>query len=389
MVFKVNVYLYGTPDAMYQFEKVLSTHLEMEHGFKRSEKDPQQYWRIKNGNRQQIGIHVDDGIMKGKLAELEEIIRTLEKRFKIKHEVEPKVFLGLNIWRNREKREIAISQYDYIMEAAERFGPIPTNKRYNLPLEPDVDLTINKDEPSVIDKLPLQELIGTLLHATITRKDILCAVGKIARFMSNGQRKHYEAAKQILFHLVQTADLALVLGKFSDDMLKGNHDAGFAKEFDFRSRTGSCLFYWGSLILALSKVQKLTTISTAESEYVAANEGCVSHLYVHQYLGTIGIKAPTEIVYVDNQAAISMTKDLANYNRTKHIAIRYHSTKGFIDDGYFKFEYIKTDDNVADIFTKLLARPKFEKFRSMLGYRFGYTTSRRSDEMGKLREQVM
>ncbi|KXJ74890.1 hypothetical protein RP20_CCG012496 [Aedes albopictus] len=51
----------------------------------------------------------------------------------------------------------------------------------------------------------------------------------------------------------------------------------------------------------------------------------------------------------------------------KHIDIRYNFIREKIQDGVFKIIYKPTSEQVADIFTKGLARGSFERLRNKLG----------------------
>ena len=53
--------------------------------------------------------------------------------------------------------------------------------------------------------------------------------------------------------------------------------------------------------------------------------------------------------------------------RTKHVEVRYHFVRENVLRGEIKMKYVKTDDQVIDIFTKKLNCGKFEDFRRQLG----------------------
>ena len=54
-----------------------------------------------------------------------------------------------------------------------------------------------------------------------------------------------------------------------------------------------------------------------------------------------------------------LVKDNKFHLHTKHIDVRYHFIREAVDEGKIQMEYIPTDDNITDIFTKALAKPKF------------------------------
>ena len=51
----------------------------------------------------------------------------------------------------------------------------------------------------------------------------------------------------------------------------------------------------------------------------------------------------------------------------KHVSIRYHFMRDKVAEMAIRIEYVPTDDNVADVMTKALARDKFDKFRALIG----------------------
>lgn len=46
-----------------------------------------------------------------------------------------------------------------------------------------------------------------------------------------------------------------------------------------------------------------------------------------------------------------------------HIDIKYHFIKNFISENKVSLEYVKTDENIADMFTKAVDTTSFNKFR--------------------------
>jgi hypothetical protein len=47
----------------------------------------------------------------------------------------------------------------------------------------------------------------------------------------------------------------------------------------------------------------------------------------------------------------------------------YHFIRGCVKRRAMSVDYIQTDEQMADIFTKALSRQKFEKFRDQMGLR--------------------
>jgi len=60
--------------------------------------------------------------------------------------------------------------------------------------------------------------------------------------------------------------------------------------------------------------------------------------------------------YCDNQSTISMTKNLVLHSRSKHINIRHHFIIDLVQQEFLFFEFCKSEDQLADIFTKALPK---------------------------------
>jgi len=124
---------------------------------------------------------------------------------------------------------------------------------------------------------------------------------------------------------------------------------------------GPCIISWGS------KKQNTVSLSTAESEYIAAALVCSQILWVKQQLVEYGIKLDKVPIFCDNTSAICISKNPVQHSKTKHIEIRHHFLRDHVEKGNISLEFCKTEDQVADIFTKPLLREQFEKLRLELG----------------------
>ena len=58
------------------------------------------------------------------------------------------------------------------------------------------------------------------------------------------------------------------------------------------------------------------------------------------------------VVHVDNVGAIFMAENVSTSGRTKHVDIRYHYVREFIEDGFIRIVFVRTKFNKADMFTK-------------------------------------
>ena len=79
----------------------------------------------------------------------------------------------------------------------------------------------------------------------------------------------------------------------------------------------------------------------------------------------IRVETPT-VIYVDNQAAIKISENDSSHDRTKHIAIRHFYIRDCIEDGSVKLEWVRSEDQLADVLTKPLTPSTFTSIRDRL-----------------------
>ena len=64
---------------------------------------------------------------------------------------------------------------------------------------------------------------------------------------------------------------------------------------------------------------------------------------------------------------MKLSEILVFHDKSKHIEIKYHYIKDMVQRGAVKLPYVVTDEQIADVLMKPLARVKFEYFREKLG----------------------
>ena len=104
------------------------------------------------------------------------------------------------------------------------------------------------------------------------------------------------------------------------------------------------------------------SLFTVEAEYIAAGSCCSQLLWMKKVLTDYEISQDTMVVYCDNSSAIDISKNPIQHSKTKHIEIRYNFIRDLVERKIVFVEYIPTERQNADIFTKPLDRSKFETF---------------------------
>ncbi|KAG6518300.1 hypothetical protein ZIOFF_021704 [Zingiber officinale] len=188
------------------------------------------------------------------------------------------------------------------------------------------------------------------------------------RFMNAPSKLHFVAAKMILRYLQGTKTLGIKYLKEEDSKLVGFCDSDWAGSLDDRRSTSAYVFCLGSKTISWSsKKQSSVALSSAEAEYIAANEVVRNAIWLRRILVDLQQKGtnPTQI-YCDNQSAISMTKNPVFHARSKHIELRHNYIRDMVQKKEIHLDFIKTTNQPADVLTKAVSIEKLQQFKDMM-----------------------
>ena len=192
------------------------------------------------------------------------------------------------------------------------------------------------------------------------------AVSILSQFMRNPGREHWEAVKRVIRYLKGSADMGLTLGT-ADTRLEAYVDANWASQSHCHSMTGYIVYLHGSPIAWSARKQSIIALSTAEAEYIALTSVAREVLHLQSLLDELyDMPTLSTPIYCDNQAAIALASNTKFHARTKHIDIRFHFVRDCVRSEVFELVYCPTDENVADAFTKALAKPRHQKLRALM-----------------------
>jgi hypothetical protein len=295
-----------------------------------------------------------------------EVARQLESTFELTSLGPVCHLLGIEVVIDPSTRNVVFTQRQYIKDLLVRFHMMECNGCKT----PEATTPIAVQDVNPGDYLPYRELTGALQYLVSgSRPDIAHAVRNLGRFLGCYDASHYAMAKRVLRYLKSTIELGLHMEVNPESILKMDVycDADYANDVDDRlSVSGYVALINGNVISYGSRKQAINAQSTSEAEYVAMSEGVREILWLVGLCRELQWKFDTPVLHGDNKGAIFMTAKPGKHSRAKHIQNKYHLVRHLRERGEITTVFCSTDQMIADIFTKPLARPKFEQFRDMM-----------------------
>ncbi len=323
-----------------------------------------------------MAVYVDDIQIIGDRPLVDWLKAKLYRRFKTTDLGPCTYYLGMKMERNRAMGTIKISQPGHIenvlkthqmTEAKPQQSPIETNANHVL------IAALEGYQASPSDVTVYKSGLGQLMYLMVrTRPDIAFAVCKLSTFCTNLTDTHWKALKRVFRYLAGTRDRSIVYGG-ADISLCGYTDADWAGDQDSARSTAGYVFTLNrGAINWRSNKQKSVAKSTTESEYMASSDAAQEAVWARFLLPELGEYLDgLTVIKGDNQGAIALAKNPIDYRRTRHINVSYYFVRELITNGTLKFDYIPTDQMVADGLTKLLTPAKFANFVAIIGLKDG------------------
>ncbi|TFY71470.1 hypothetical protein EVG20_g1549 [Dentipellis fragilis] len=356
--------LYGLKQAGRCWHKKLNEVLEA-LGFHRIKCEHSIWVYQRDDVRIIIPVFIDDMTIASKSqAAIQKVKDDLRAHFKFRDLGPTSWLLGVEITRDRSTRTLSLSQRQYTLDLLERFGMSQCDT-VATPLNPGTRLTSamspkTQEESAEMHDKPYRAAVGALQYlATATRCDIAHSVGVLARFGHNPGIEHWKALKHLLRYLKGTLDYKLtyhpdpsgshLFTAFCDADHGGDLDNGRSTS-GFMIRMGTAAISWAS------RLQTIVALSTTEAEYVSAVAAGQEILFLRNLFTCFGysLNSPTPLS-IDNQSALSVTKNPEHHGRMKHLDLRFYWLRDEVAKGHISVSYLSTHDMPADLLTKSLS----------------------------------
>jgi hypothetical protein len=357
--------LYGlkqTPRAWYSR---LDNHL-LSLGFNKSMNEVTLYVKHADGHKLIVSVYVDDLLITGDKEQLVEEFKTnMKDMFEMNELGLLTYFLGMEV--TKSDQGYFLCQKRFSLKILDNFA-MSKCKPVSTPMIQGQKLMKEDGSPKADGKV-YRSLIGSLLYLTATRPDIQFAVNYLSRFMQEPSQNHFVAAKRVLRYLRGTAGFGIHFVKSSSINLVGFSDSDWGgSDEGMMSTSGYCFAVGKSVFCWNSKKQSVVAHSTAEAEYIAAYVAAKQLIWLRKMLSDLDCNQqnPTTL-FCDNTSAIAISKNSVFHDRTKHMKIKYHAIRQFQQEGELELCYCTSEDQLADFFTKPLAKTRFEDLRARIG----------------------
>jgi hypothetical protein len=372
-VLRLKKSLYGLKQSPRCFNDSLDSWLRSE-GFQPSSADPCLYTMRDKGVFMMLTVHVDDQLIASNNRSALDAFKTrLNARFECKDQGPVNYFLGFNVIRDRSKRTLSISQEHYLENLLHRFNmsdchPSKTTLPTTFKPQPATD-----EEHEEAKHMDYPQVVGSIMYAaTISRPDLAYPANLLARYISKWSLEHYKAAKHLMRYIRGTTDLCLTYDADAGKrIVLGYADADWGGCLDTRrSTTGYVYKTFGGVVAWRSRRQPTVALSTAEAEIMASVDAGKQAIWLKRLLENLGFPMTEPICILnDNMGAVSLSQHPGNHDRTKHIDMRHHWLQEKVEDKTLRVEHVRTENNLADIFTKPLRLVKAQHFNQVLGLR--------------------
>ena len=174
--------------------------------------------------------------------------------------------------------------------------------------------------------------------------------------MSSPKVDHWSVVEYILCYLKEALGRGILYSNHEHNRLECFTDADWARSKEDKSTLRYCVFVGGNIVSWKSKKQNVAFQSSAEFEYRAMIQSVCEIIWLHQLLMEVGIKTLVLAkLWWDNQAVLHIASNPVFHERTRHIEIDYHFVREKIQLDLISTGYMKTREQLGDIFTKALS----------------------------------
>ena len=310
--------------------------------------------------------------------------------FKVKNLRETQKILGIWIICNHKRQTLCMDQTHYVKKILQDLH-MGTDKHKCTEISLNEYDALHSAGPNDqrIDQRQYQQAIESLMYAVIhTHPDIFFALDWLSQYFNDSAEHHGHALKKLLQYICSTTDLEIMYGSSGSQNLIRYSDSDYTSDKqNQKSVLDHVYILEGEPTSWTSQKQKSVITSTTEAEYMTMFMCAKTEVWLTQIFRDMGLskyldsnpycvsiqenETHKKILSLqlrgDNQAVLTLIKNVHVHERSKHIDVAYHHIQDLHQRNQIKVDYVSSQDMVADGLTKSLSRQNFKNFVNQLG----------------------
>lgn len=336
------------------------------YGFIQSKSNYSMFYLRKNSVDLYVLVYVDNLVIAGNDSlTITRFKAYLSECFRMKDLGVLKYFLGIEVARNPEG--IFLSQRKYTLDILNEVGLLGS-KPASFPMEQQHNLA-KATWPLLEDPERYRHLIGRLIYLLTTRPDLTYSIHILSQFMNQPRVEHWESALRVVRYLKGTSGQGILLSSDSDLQNHGWCDSDWAGcPLTRRSVSGQFVSLGNSPLSWKTKKQDVVSFSSAEAEYRSMSLTLRELKWLKKLMQDLGVRHDEPMKFhCDSKSAIHIATNQVFHERTKHIENDCHAVRDAVQESLIRLCFIRSEAQLADVFTKALGRRDFEANIDKLG----------------------
>jgi hypothetical protein len=343
-----------------------------EKGFERIHAEPCLLKRKNDRGTVVICVYVDDYLLTGDRDAIDAALTDIETVFETRRLGPLREYIGCK-FVTLPDGSTKLHQPDMITKLEKVFGKRVMDIRdVSIPMGPGVTVERPIEDDEMLDQNDQQDFrsgVGMLLYLVkLSRPDLSNAVRELSKVMDGATKAHLNMLYRVVRFVLITRDRGILVNPQADKGVQAYVDSDYAGDkTNRRSITGYLVYLFNVPVAWKSKQQGGITLSSSEAEYYALSEVAREMKFLKMVLDflEIDLRGPMT-TYVDNIGAIHLANNASSGMRTKHIDTRIHFVRELTqgENRLLKIEFVRSDENQSDTFTKNTTKEIFWKHTS-------------------------
>ncbi len=207
-----------------------------------------------------------------------------------------------------------------------------------------------------------------------THLDLAYLVGLFSGYFANSWKSYCNLLQRIMRYVAGSFNFGLTFCKNFVENLIEYLDSDYISLIDGRKSIGAYAFRFArGAIFHLLKLQPTVSLSSCETEYMALVQTEKEEIWYACFLKELVYRSENVLVLpqADNQRSITLLKNTKFHKQTKHIEIKWHLIRDFVESSQIEIEYISIKNIAADDLTKPLSCQLFQTSKDMMSMQMG------------------